>query len=551
MIPERLNTKKHLLILIGLSYVFFILGNGLVSLTNPDEVFYAQTAKEMLEHKTWMVPYLFDAPNFEKPIFTYWFLRIGYILFGVTSFGARFFCSFFASLGVIAVYFFSLLAFDDKRKAFVTALILMSSSLYLGLARTVFTDMFFTVLILLAFLSFFWGYAGGKRKTCAILLFFFFCGLAVLTKGPLGFLMPLAAIVIFLAVRKDLKFILCPQAFWGLLLFCATAVPWYWFIYKKFGQAFIQEFFVNDHWRRVLEAEHLGNDRWYFYPLSMVACMFPWSIFVFLSFFHFVKKLKEKNTRPVYLYLLCWISVIFIVFQAAHSKLVSYVFPLFPALAIVAGDFITEGIRIGKKRFFLPSIISWSALACFPVALIVSSIKYAAYVPSKVFLYAFIVFYAVQLAFMLSFILKRRFLAQAYLLSLQIPFIFYFFILSHSQASGYLSSDEACGYLLKNNSVDYTIICSKPFLRGVRFFTDKPVAVMNRGGENYFSPHPTPFFNTEEKIRDFLLGQPVTFGVLRKSDFSDLKGIAVQSGLKCELLKVFGDEYVARISVEK
>lgn len=549
--PEKLSIKKHLLILIGLSYLFFILGNGLVSLTNPDEVFYAQTAKEMIQHKTWMVPYLFDAPNFEKPIFTYWLLRIGYVLFGVTSFGARFFCAFFASLGVIAVYFFSLLAFDDKKKAFVTALILMSSSLYLGLARTVFTDMFFTVMILLAFLSFFWGYVRRERKTRAILLFFFFCGLAVLTKGPLGFFMPLAAIVIFLAVRKDLRFIFCPQAFWGLLLFCATAVPWYWFIYKKFGQAFIQEFFINDHWRRVLEAEHLGNDRWYFYPLSMVACMFPWSIFVFLSFFHFTKKIKEKKTLPVYLYLLCWIGVIFIVFQVAHSKLVSYIFPLFPALAIVAGDFISEGERIGKKRFFISSIISWSALACFPVALIVSSIKYAAYVPSKIFLYVFIVFYAVQLAFMLFFILKRKFSAQACLLSLQIPFIFYFFILSHSQASGYLSSDEACGYLLKNYSVDYTIICSKPFMRGVRFFTDKPVAVMNRGGENYFSPHPTPFFNTEEKIRDFLLGQPVTFGVLRKSDFSDLKGIAAQSGLECELLEVFGDEYVARISAER
>lgn len=548
---EKRSVKKHIWILIGLSCLFFILGNGITSLTNPDEVFYAQTAKEMLQHKTWMVPYLFDAPNFEKPIFTYWFLRVGYILFGVTNFGARFFCSFFASLGVIAVYFFSLLAFDDKKKAFVTALVLMSSSLYLGLARTVFTDMIFTVLILLAFLSFFWGYVRNKRKTCAILFFFFFCGLATLTKGPLGFFMPLAAVVIFLTARKDLKFIFCPQALWGLLLFGATAGPWYWFIYKKFGQVFIQEFFVNDHWRRVLEAEHLSNDRWYFYPLSMVACMFPWSVFVFLSSFHFVKKLKEKDARPAYLYVLCWIGVIFVVFQLAHSKLVSYIFPLFPALAIIAGDFMASGIGINKRRFFISSFASWLVLLCFPVVLIVSSVKYASYAPPKTFLYSFIIFYAAQLVLMLFFILKRRFWGQIYMLTLQIPLLFYFFLLSHSQAASYISSKDACQYLVSHYDVPNAIICSKPFMRGVRFYTDKQTAAMNMGGDNYFSPHSAPFLSSEEKLLSFLKIQPLAYAVLKKSDFSDLKDILVKAGIGYELLKVSGDEYIVRINAVK
>jgi 4-amino-4-deoxy-L-arabinose transferase-like glycosyltransferase len=88
-----MNNKylKHILILVGLSYFFFMLGNSILSLTNPDEVFYAQIAKEMAQHKTWMVPYLFGHPNFEKPIFTYWLLRIGFIIFGISSFSARFF----------------------------------------------------------------------------------------------------------------------------------------------------------------------------------------------------------------------------------------------------------------------------------------------------------------------------------------------------------------------------------------------------------------------------------------------------------------------------
>ena len=84
------NNFKRILILIALSYVVLMLGNGILSLTNPDEVFYAQTAKEMIQHKTWATPYLFDQPQFEKPIFLYWCLRASFIIFGVTSFAARF-----------------------------------------------------------------------------------------------------------------------------------------------------------------------------------------------------------------------------------------------------------------------------------------------------------------------------------------------------------------------------------------------------------------------------------------------------------------------------
>ena len=153
---------KHILILIFISWVFFMLGNGLLSLTNPDEVFYAQTTKEMVKHKTWMVPYLFDQPQFEKPILTYWLLRIAFIIFGVSAFSARFFPAFFAGIGVLAVYLLSIVGLKNERKAFWGALVLASSGLYIGLARTVFTDMIFSVLVSLSLVAFYWSYEIGR-----------------------------------------------------------------------------------------------------------------------------------------------------------------------------------------------------------------------------------------------------------------------------------------------------------------------------------------------------------------------------------------------------
>ncbi|HVO76953.1 MAG TPA: phospholipid carrier-dependent glycosyltransferase, partial [Candidatus Bathyarchaeia archaeon] len=95
---------KHILILCILCCFFLIAGNGALSLTNPDEVFYAQTAKEMGQHGSWLTPYLFGAPQFEKPVLLYWFVRLAFALFRNSDFAARLFPALFGSLGVIAAY---------------------------------------------------------------------------------------------------------------------------------------------------------------------------------------------------------------------------------------------------------------------------------------------------------------------------------------------------------------------------------------------------------------------------------------------------------------
>ena len=384
------DSARHIIILVMLSLAFFMLGNSILSLTNPDEVFYAQTAKEMAQHRSWLVPYLFDAPQFEKPVLTYWLIRLGYIIFGVTNFGARFFPALFGLIGVLAVYFFSRAAFGEEKKAFWCALVLMSSGLYIGLSRTVFTDLIFSVFILLSLGAFFWAYISSGKKAAGLILSFVFSGLAVLTKGPLGFLIPALAVILFLALKKELKFLFSKFTLWGLACFILIALPWYAYIIKNYGQSFIQEFFYNDHIRRLFEAEHSGNDTWYFYLLSALGCMFPWSIFTAAGLVLLFKKIKTGN--PVYLYLACWIAVVFVVFEAAHSKLVSYILPMFAALAVVTGDFIYEAIT-GKKRLVNRIFLANSLIFLFfAFGLVVASSIYSKFIPSKFPVYVVVSF---------------------------------------------------------------------------------------------------------------------------------------------------------------
>lgn len=562
MVTRKDDNLKNILILIVMSYFFFFLGNSILSLTSPDEVFYVQTAREMIGHHSWATPYLFDQPQFEKPVFLYWLLRIVFMFFGRTEFVARAIPALFAAIGILAVYALTVLGLKNRKKAFIASLILMSSGIYIGLARTVFTDMVFSVLIALAILSFYWGYLRREYKALSMILFAISSGAAVLTKGPLGVIIPCLVVILFLVLRKDIKYLFSKYLIWAMAVFLLVSLPWYILMFKKYGQSFTREFFYNDHLRRFLEAEHADNDTWHFYPLSMVLSMFPWTLYVVAGLFYLGKKFAD-NANAVYDLLLLWIGVVFMVFQPAHSKLVSYIFPCFPALAIVAGDFICEAdiaISRQKKAVLFAAMATAAALMLMAAALIVFIFippKFIiAYMPGKQpLLMAGSLLLAVTSIFLILNI-NNKIIKSSYALMLVIPVMFSVVPFVQKNIEPYTSSKEVCRYLMDNHIVNNRILCSKPFVRGIKYYTDKQVAVMNTYGSQFFSLHPVPFLDDDQKVLEFLRGQQITYCVLKKSDIVDIErviGGSLDFGREfdCQILKKIGKEYVLKVTPKK
>ncbi|MDD5431860.1 MAG: glycosyltransferase family 39 protein [Candidatus Omnitrophica bacterium] len=543
----KAGNLKNVLILTVLAFCFLMLGNHMLSQTNPDEVFYSGSAKEMMQQNTWEVPILFGKPQFEKPIFTFWLLRFGFELFGISNFSARFFPALFAIMGVIAVYLLVLLGAKSEKNAFICGGILSSAGLYIGMSRTVFTDMIFTVLILLSLVAFFWAYVNSNRKFIGVMLFFVFSALAVLTKGPLGFFIPLLAVILFLLFKKDLKFLFCGSFGLGFLVFLLISVPWYALMIKKYGREFIDEFFYNDHIRRVIEAEHKGNDTWYFYPMTMILCMFPWSLFVLASIAEVFMKALKKTLRTLDLFLISWIIVVFVVFQAAHSKLTSYILPLFPALAVLAGDFIYR--KLTDKPSLLVRLMQLSSVLflILPIGLVVNSFLFSMYLPPMAFVYSAVFILVFLIFFIFLSASQKKLLVSLFLTSLIVPILLIFTFSWEKHYRDYVSCKNVGAYILNELKVDNTILCTKAYARGVRFYTDKPVAVINVGGRNFFSAHPIGYFDTDEKTFAFLKTQPVTYGVIKKSCLVDIERIAGKE-FKVELLKTFGNEYVVKVT---
>jgi len=544
---HKINHLKLVLILLVLGYFFLVLGNGILSLTNPDEVFYVQSAKEMAQQHTWITPYLFGQPQFEKPVLTYWFLRLSFLIFGISNFGVRFFPAVFGISGVLSVYFLGWYGFKDEKKAFLSALVLMTGVVYIGLARTVYTDMIFSIFILLSLVSFYWGYTSDNKKTPGILLFFAFSGLAVLTKGPLGLLIPFLTVAAFLLIEKNLKFIFCRSSFWGILIFSVIAIPWYAFMIAKYGHSFTHEFFYNDHIRRILEAEHTSNDTWHFYPMTIVLCTFPWSLFTVASLIFLPQRLFKKG-RSFHIFLACWIVAVFLVFQFAHSKLVSYIFPMFPALALLTGDFVYDALSsVSRNRILLFVLLASSlVLLAIPLGLIIAWDQYSTYISSKIPVYATIAAFALLGGLMLYFILKHKLLKNTYLLASVSALLLVIAASISSDLEPYLSSQRACQYLSDTPGVNGTILCSKFFARGVKYYTGKEVAAVDINGAPFFSPHPVPFLDSGQKVRGFLRAQPVTYCVVRKSAAKDIERLSGNE-FKSTILKIAGDEYILKI----
>ncbi len=541
---------KRFLLLLLLCSILYFLGNNLFHLTDPDEVFYSLTAKEMIQRNEWLTPYIFNQPQFEKPILTYWFLKVSFAAFGFTPFAARFFSAVFASFGVLAVYSLGLLGFANERRAFLSALVLGTSAFYFAMGKTVFTDMIFTVLILYSFLSFYFAYTNSTYKRVGILTFYLFCALAVLTKGPLGLIIPQVTVVIFLIYQRQLSFLKSIWVVWGVILCFLVAVPWYWYEINKFGNAFIQEFFFNDHWRRLTDAEHKGNDRWFFYPVTMIAGFFPWSLFLVAAFVDFYKRLKF-SIKPFEYFLLSWILVVFIVFQVAHSKLASYILPMFPALALLTANYIDK--QMEDRRYGIIKKLSYvliSFLTILGIAVVAAFKAYKVYMPSIIPSYWLSAALIALSGISLTLLFKDKIKEALTLLAFSLVPILITGLMIMPSLEPHISMYDASCYLPPKEINKGAILTIKPYARGVNYYTEQNVAVMDLGGQNYFSPHPIPILNTKEKLDDFLNTQRTTFAIVKKSGYEYLNK-NYEHQFSVDVLKISGRNYVLRIHLLK
>ncbi len=303
-----------------------------------DEGRYAEIAREMFTTGDWVTIRYNDLKYFEKPPLQMWGTALAYTLFGVGDWQARLFT---ALSGLIGIAFTMLAAarWWGKRVAVVSALVLASAPMWNVGAHFNSLDM---------------GVAGCMTMALAALLlaqhpdaspaqrrgWMWACwaamALAVLSKGLIGVVLPGFVLVVYTLVARDWALWKRLHLLTGLVVFFAVGAPWFVLISAR-NPEFAWFFFVHEHFQRFTSTvHHRDAPLWYFVPL-LVAGFLPW-----LAQLPGAARLTmardqaaANGFRPTLL-LGLWAVLIFAFFSVSNSKLPGYIFPIVPALAILA-----------------------------------------------------------------------------------------------------------------------------------------------------------------------------------------------------------------------
>jgi len=159
--------------------------------------------------------------------------------------------------------------------------------------------------------------------------------LAVLSKGLVGILIPGAVAALFMLIHRDWRLLLRAKPWWTLLALLCLAAPWFVLVSRR-NPEFAHFFFIFEHFQRYVS--RAGFDRyqpaWFFVPVLLVGFL-PWTTLLPTALREAVQAARAGE-RAISL-LLIWAGFIFVFFSASQSKLVPYIVPLLPALALLTG----------------------------------------------------------------------------------------------------------------------------------------------------------------------------------------------------------------------
>ncbi|MCA9152633.1 MAG: glycosyltransferase family 39 protein, partial [Planctomycetales bacterium] len=341
-------------------------------------------AWEMFERGDWVVPTFNGELRTHKPILLYWVMMSAYHVGGVNEWTARA-GSALLSVGTV------LLTYGVGRRILpgnggMWAAVVLSTTLMFNVAAHAATPdacLIFCCTAALFSLVYGsnlrcdaddatattesnWSTWPGRVHPGWALVAFVAMGLAVLAKGPVGFVLPLAVWGVFtwwtaphkesadatsasllaqlankLHPHRIAQSLLVIRPITAVIVVLVIAAPWYYLVGQRTDGVWLREFFLEHNVGRAMRAMegHRGNPLLY-YPIAMLVGFFPWSVFA-VPLAIWTWRRRDANRLPhSHVFLLCWIGVIVTAFSFASTKLPSYVTPTYPAIALLCGDLL-------------------------------------------------------------------------------------------------------------------------------------------------------------------------------------------------------------------
>jgi len=384
------NSKERLLtflVILFFGIIIFLLGLGSTGLVDETPPLFAAAGKAMSESGDWLTPKVNGIFRFDKPPLIYWLMGLFYSLpknevwDSLGTISARL-PSALASLFLMLVIGDTIYCWPQKGERKLTTPIVASlsfalSPLLIVWSRTAVSDALLCGNLGISLLLFWRRMASNKKENC--ISPWVFLGLAILTKGPVAFVLAALTISSFLFVQKDWRGFLGkikPKR--GLLITVLLSLPWYVLELIKEGRPFWDSFFGYHNFQRYTSVVNNHAEPIWFFLYVMIIGSLPFTPFLFHGIFEAFKDLKtsfKKDCIPsesLFIYCLCWLGSVFIFFSISATKLPSYWLPAMPAVAILTSYSYLK-LQNQKKTFSSLWIINLFILLGISIAFFLSN----------------------------------------------------------------------------------------------------------------------------------------------------------------------------------
>ena len=483
---SRPGTALKLLLLVLLSVTLYFWGLGSHGLLEPDEGRYSEIPREMRETGDFITPKLNYIKYFEKPVLHYWLTAAAQSAFGENEFSGRFWPALLALGGILSTFFLARSMFG-RETALYSSGILATCLVYFAVSQINITDMPLSFFITVSMTGFWFGLEKNRRF---YLLFYAGAALALLTKGLIGIVLPGGIIFWYMIFTRRWDIVRSALYLPGIILFAALSLPWFIAVCLVNGD-FFYFFFIQEHFLRYATKMHGRYEpAWFFIPILLLG-LFPWTGLlpgalrsaVPSSLRSFGKERREE------LFLFLWFAVIFLFFSLSSSKLIPYIIPVFPPLAVLMGRLlhrtVSEENWKGMKRFLL-----WNSILLIPfiLALLVYPFFNSRISAGKLLPYSLPVAAALS-AFTTAgwyFFRKRRFRLLAVSLCLLSFLVMFSFKRVFSLYDGLLSARELAGAVAELRRPGDVIAQYGNYDQGLPFYLKQRIVLVNYLGELEF-----------------------------------------------------------------
>ena len=306
------------------------------ALFNPDEGRYAEIPREMLASGSWLVPRLNGLVYIEKPPLQYWATAASFAVFGATEWAARLYTGVCGLLTVLVAWFTADRLWG-RSTAWRAGLMTASSLLVVLVSHHLTLDMSLTFFLTTMVASF--CLAQHYRDEPSRARRWMWCAwvaaaLAVLTKGIVALVLPGLTLVLYSLLQGDRTVWRRLSPVSGVVLLLLIAAPWFVLMQREVPQ-FFDFFFVREHFQRFLTRISDRYEPWWFFiPILVVGCL-PWLLPAGRAVLFGWRTSPARGQFNARRFLWVWVVVTLCFFSASDSKLVPYILPLFPPLALL------------------------------------------------------------------------------------------------------------------------------------------------------------------------------------------------------------------------